>query len=186
MMADHNERQRRWDEMRQRVECVTDKLGKPIDAGIRETIVAFRLFGIHTTASCEGHTDWGVGAPWIDVHCADYDDLTARRQDLRVRPTRSRTEQSQTWAKQLERNDLQERQKLFVHLDAFYRGREVAYDQRLVLEGWRLQSQGARLQAIATDAEEKRRKLAAYQQEMRAFTAFLKRRLLCDGLIDAD
>lgn len=46
---------------------VTDKLGKPIDDGIFDTVVALNLLGIVTTASCEGHIGWGVPHPWIDI-----------------------------------------------------------------------------------------------------------------------
>lgn len=56
-----------WEETAARFRRVVDKLGKPIDAGIFETVVALNMAGITTRASCEGHLDWGVPHPWVDV-----------------------------------------------------------------------------------------------------------------------
>jgi hypothetical protein len=56
-----------WKETLHHFSRVTDRLGKKIDAGILETVVVFNMLGITTFASCEGHTDWGLPYPWIDV-----------------------------------------------------------------------------------------------------------------------
>jgi hypothetical protein len=56
-----------WLEMLDKIERVCDMRGFPIDANIRETVVALNLSGITTSASCEGHSDRGRGAPWITV-----------------------------------------------------------------------------------------------------------------------
>ncbi len=45
----------------------TDKLGKKIDKGILETVVAMNVLGITTDMSCEGHIGWGVPYPWIRI-----------------------------------------------------------------------------------------------------------------------
>ncbi|GHO50876.1 hypothetical protein [Ktedonospora formicarum] len=57
----------KWSEMITRFEHVTDKLGKGIDDGILTTVVALNVLGIHTTGSCEGHIEWGLPYPWIDI-----------------------------------------------------------------------------------------------------------------------
>jgi hypothetical protein len=57
----------KWNEVATRFERVTDKLGKRIDTGIFETVVAFNMAGIPTRASCEGHLDWGLPYPWVDI-----------------------------------------------------------------------------------------------------------------------
>jgi|SRR3989344_2224190 len=46
---------------------VGDALGEGIDERIKETVAAFNLVGLNTYASCEGHLEWGIGAPWVDV-----------------------------------------------------------------------------------------------------------------------
>src|SRR5690242_7631903 len=56
-----------WNEALQHFIRVTDKLGKKIDPGILETVVAFNLLGIVTLQSCEGHIGWGVPYPWISI-----------------------------------------------------------------------------------------------------------------------
>ncbi len=61
------EKQKRWDEIAARVETIGDKLGKGIDGGVKETVVAFRVLNFETSASCEGHLNRGVASPWIDV-----------------------------------------------------------------------------------------------------------------------
>ena len=49
------------------VDSMRDALGKPVDAGIKSLVTALNVSGFPTTASCEGHLDWGVPAPWVDV-----------------------------------------------------------------------------------------------------------------------
>ncbi|HEY1351171.1 MAG TPA: hypothetical protein VGF67_16245 [Ktedonobacteraceae bacterium] len=56
-----------WNETIHKFSSVTDKLGKEIDRGIFETVVALNLLGVSTIASCEGHLNWGVPYPWIDI-----------------------------------------------------------------------------------------------------------------------
>jgi hypothetical protein len=51
--------------------------------------------------------------------------------------------------------------------------REVPYEQRLIIAGMRLTTQGIELQAAESD-EVKAQKLRDYQAEMRAFTEFVK------------
>lgn len=54
-----------WDVTAERFMKVTDKLGKKIDTGIFETVVALNVLGVPTLQSCEGHMGWGVPYPWI-------------------------------------------------------------------------------------------------------------------------
>ena len=56
-----------WDETVKHFTNVTDKLGKGIDAGIFETVVVLNILEVRTTQSCEGHLEWGVPYPWIDI-----------------------------------------------------------------------------------------------------------------------
>lgn len=50
-----------------KIEMESDVLGYPIEAGIKEIVVALNAVGLNTTGSCEGHTDWGRIAPWVDI-----------------------------------------------------------------------------------------------------------------------
>jgi len=56
-----------WEETAKQYRRVVDKLGKKIDEGIFDTVVALNMAGVTTRASCEGHLDWGVPHPWIDI-----------------------------------------------------------------------------------------------------------------------
>lgn len=57
-----------WEETAERFRKTTDKLGKSIDEGIFETVVALNVLGITTRQSCQGHLEWGLPYPWIDIH----------------------------------------------------------------------------------------------------------------------
>ncbi len=47
---------------------IKDKLECPVDEGIRHTVAAFLYAGFKTDGSCEGHLDWGLPYPWIDLN----------------------------------------------------------------------------------------------------------------------
>jgi len=49
------------------IDKTNDGLGLEIDIGIKKTIVILNAIGISTTGSCEGHLDWGLPWPWIDI-----------------------------------------------------------------------------------------------------------------------
>lgn len=55
---------------RREVEHLVDKLGKEIDAGIKETISILRAMDFPTSSSCAGHTEpQRYGPPYVEV-CA--------------------------------------------------------------------------------------------------------------------
>lgn len=56
-----------WDEVEQQMKLTHDALGKSIDAGIMDTVIALNVLGVETTASCEGHRARGYPYPWIAV-----------------------------------------------------------------------------------------------------------------------
>lgn len=56
-----------WRAVDMEMDDVGDRLGKKIDSGIRETVVALNVIGLPPEASCEGHLDRGCPHPWIDI-----------------------------------------------------------------------------------------------------------------------
>jgi len=56
------ERNRRWADIRKKIEAIPD-----IDPGIIEAVTAFNAVGLKTDNSCEGHLDHGRNAPWITL-----------------------------------------------------------------------------------------------------------------------
>jgi len=175
-----------WQEIVEQYTHVTDRLERGIDPGIFEMVVALNVLGIHTAASCEGHLDHGIAAPWIDIENPEADPFTKiayRRFDTAEEGSSEarqesikETEHARLAAKRLH---LRERQKLVPYLDRFYNQRSTSYEQRLILNQseWggtlRLESQGADCQDVLVE-EERRQNLAAYQQEMQQFMLFLK------------
>ena len=46
---------------------ITDRLGMPIDRGIKKVVIGLWLNGIETTGSCQGHLRQGLPYPWVDI-----------------------------------------------------------------------------------------------------------------------
>lgn len=61
------EKESAWNNKRKEIERYADALGYGIDGNIKETLVALNIFGLPTTASCEGHIDRGISAPWVEI-----------------------------------------------------------------------------------------------------------------------
>ena len=185
--------ERRYREMQATVARMTDKLGLPVDAGIVETVVLLNLFGIPTSASCEGHLEHGTGAPWVDIEATGvfaqmevatrlFQQATLRKQEL-GRVTEE-VLQLFEWAHsarlELKRAHVRVRQRLFALLIDFYAQRSSPFDQHLIVQSRpdgksRLESQGADMQEVL-EPSEREQKLRAYQREMQSFTAFLRTR----------
>jgi len=171
---------------------MTDKLGTGIDTGILETVIALNAFGIETVASCEGHLDHGTGAPWIDLEALSASEQSRHVARLFTRANNAFEQQTLPIAevealfaeahREKERVKvlhLAQRQKLIGLLTAFYQNRHVPFDRLLVVHPRdttgrsRLESQGADFQNVVP-LEQRQRKLAEYQEEMQAFTVFMK------------
>lgn len=165
-----SETERIWRDVAGAPAAIADALGRPIDPGIRETVIALNALGMSTVASCEGHLDHGLAAPWIVVGDPTAMPYAQQAAGLLREGKREQAEESHMTAKRL---NLAQRRVLLDLLDAFYAGRTVAAARRLIINPaeWsgiaRLISQGADLQEIATP-EERAQKLAEYQDEMRA------------------
>lgn len=185
------EKERQWQRMAERYAQITDKLGKGIDAGIMETVIVLNLLGMPTRQSCEGHLEHGTCAPWIDVYAPGLDEEEQRfhammkhAQQQREQHLSSKEELQRLFAaahqvrKEIKQQHSKVSQKAMAYLEAFYRTRAVPYDQQLVLRGFWLGS--SRIESLGADFQEivpldlRQQKLQAYQQEMSAFTDFLK------------
>jgi hypothetical protein len=192
------EKLQRWEKVQDSFQNAVDCLGKELDAGILETVVALNALGFSTTQSCEGHLNWGIAAPWVDIKSNKIDQATideatfllnrAEALDIQLEMASEVTEEmdnevSLAWeeyhktSKERHRHVFELQAALQRLLGRFYADRRPEYDVIITLErmgdGFRLQSQGAEVQAIQPD-ELRAEKLLAYQAEMRAFTEFLK------------
>jgi hypothetical protein len=172
-----------WQQALEDVDKITDRLGKGIDPGIRETVAILQLLGLHTRASCEGHLHWGEPAPWVDFESPEVRTLRHQRDHLCERldqlpegdpACQQLEERVKKLSQEMRKHDAWEIKKLIPSLDAFYRERRVAYDVRLIINHHnRLINQGVYLQP-GEGSTRQTAKLRAYQEEMTAFTAFLK------------
>lgn len=188
---EHEYKEQHYQEMQTIVSKLTDKLGQGMDAGIAETVVFLNLLGITTSQSCEGHLEHGTGAPWVDIEdesvngqCEEATKLfklaTQRKQQLGSinEEILQLFEQAHQARLAVKRKHINLRQRLLSLLAAFYGQRQVAFDIHLVIQARvdgksRLESQGADMQDVLP-LEQRQQKLQVYQQEMQAFTAFLK------------
>jgi len=62
-----NSKENIWSSVSQSLDLIRDRLGKPIDPGIKEICIAFTVNDLPTTQSCEGHLDEGLPYPWVDI-----------------------------------------------------------------------------------------------------------------------
>jgi len=70
--SEQQRKQEKWDETIKNLENTTDRMGRPIDKGIKEAVIAFMANDFPTQSSCEGHVEKRSGkrikiSPYIDV-----------------------------------------------------------------------------------------------------------------------
>ncbi len=178
-----------WEDLEKHFARVVDGCGTKIDPGIMNAVVAFNAAGINTTASCEGHLDWGNAHPWIragvvGIDVSELEDEQRRAlkayQNAAGEDRTKLCDEYYAITARVQKLHVQEELKLTKYLDAFYKQHDMDYDRHLIIERTIsgecvLQSHGADLQNIRSQ-EEKVAKLKEYQDEMQAFAAFLKRR----------
>ena len=199
-----NQKEITWAKIAQQVDTIKDGLGKGIEIGIKEAVIAINAFGINTTMSCEGHFERGVAGPWVDIDIQETEEIKKLRDDLRSTNEISKDkekdrdklnkeeleklyklwDESHKLEDRLEKITLPESKKIFNLLSEFYKNRSVDFDQMLALNfspfgGSRLMCQGTRLQEVMSP-EEKADNLRRYQGEMRLFTEFLKKKYFQD------
>jgi hypothetical protein len=183
------QKEERWTQLENQLSQTGDRLGRGIDKGILETVVAFNALDIHTRQSCEGHLDHGTGAPWVDIKAPTTNPQLEQQVDEAFEKA-SREDTEEAWEEahrlrlQIEASNLAETKKGFKLLAEFYQGRQTSFDARLTLNVFgrgigRIESQGAIYQETAQGFE-KQQKLIEYQEEMKAFTQFLKQKYFAD------
>lgn len=61
------EKQQHWKEIQEQIEKTTDLLDKPIEDGIKETVIAFVANHVHTSSSCGGHLEDHLAFPYVHI-----------------------------------------------------------------------------------------------------------------------
>lgn len=95
-----------------KVEETGDRLGLNIDEKIKETVAFLNANEIRTSGSCQGHHDWGVSAPWVEIEADNKPEETyatekeiykeiARKRNLTVEQVKNpqTNEENQAWRK---------------------------------------------------------------------------------------
>lgn len=197
-----SQKEQRVIQIRAQVDQVHDLMGLGIDEGIKETLIYLWALGFKTTASCEGHFDHGMSAPWIDIgermpkispHRISIKEKILLRMGILLKKMTAildkfykgteiyffipHTKEMQKRYKLSRQKNLREQLRFVRLLKKFYKDRELSVDARLIMESamGRVISQGARFQEIRSQ-KERQEKLAEYQKEMRDFTTFLKKK----------
>ena len=160
-------------EIQKQVEVIEDRLGKPIDGGIKESIIYLNAHELRTIQSCEGHPDEfietreGISTPWVDIG-PNF-------------PENKKWYEDESLRSKLAIEDRKLRVKMQKPLTEFYKDRKVDYDVMLSGPsdpgwGFRLQSSGSVVLEAEPSAEKIQEKAKQYQKEMADFTEFLKKK----------
>jgi len=154
------------------VELIVDKLGKPIDIGIKEAVAILRAMDFPTNSSCTGHTDKdGCGAPYIDI-CSEAPE--GWKNDVK---------KQEEWRSK----NLSHYLRMEELLKVFYLQRHVLAYNRLmttpvgIFGAFRLESFGNSMTAEDLNIKTENdfiEKITEYQEEMKAFTDYLKKSFL--------
>lgn len=193
------DQQERWERSIEQWRHVTDGLGQTIDPGILETVVVLNLLSVRTIASCEGHLHLGGAYPWVNLgtpgnelegQMMHYDELDRKFMSLcelgpMGLPEKMGEDAMQAFharnafAQQLRSEHRAMIARLLPYLTNFYAHRCSPFDAHLTFSEFEpfgmmgLHSVGGFFQEMRPE-EERQLKLLEYQQEMRAFTEFLK------------
>ncbi|NTV22698.1 MAG: hypothetical protein HGB03_04035 [Candidatus Yonathbacteria bacterium] len=177
----NNKRKSQWDTVQAEVQLITDRLGFGVEAGIKDTVTAFRAYEFTTSQSCEGHeeTDGTQGElfPWVEICAPEPEHFDDSEGGMRK-------ELEHQWTIE----NLQQRQNMTNLLSVFYSQRETPFDARLTFDrigafgSFRVQSFGATIIPLLSQ-EEQHEKLTLYRKEMSDFTDFLKNEFLNTNVI---
>lgn len=160
-------------EIRQKATQLTDALGNSIDPGILDTVVALRLYGVNTIASCEGHNDRITGGPYVMFESAKATEYEAKYKKLQ---DKSSILYKQLYHKAAAAN-AREVQTVLNLLDAFYESKSTPHSQRLIVRCFgasagKLMCHNAD-SAYILGVQEQKNLLTKNQKEMEVFTAYL-------------
>ena len=190
----------KWQASTQKFLNTSDNLGKDIDPKILDTVIALNLLGVSTSQSCEGHLDRALAGPWIilgtptdlEVETVKTQMNTVYQEANQIKTTKPNDfARDENYIQKMELyRELQKKtvvptqkniQKLIPLLEEFYQARQLPYLNRLIISSEdspipRLRNQGLYLQDIVAN-EARAANLLAFQEEMLAFTNFLKQKL---------
>jgi hypothetical protein len=170
-----------WHQELEKVDRLVDRRGKRVDAGIRETVAILKCAGFDTQASCVGHFDSRLKAPWVDLAFVPEEVKRSLRPARNAQREQNVSQHLVEQLKEAKARLLAGEARLLDLLDEFYRNRTAPAQRRLILKFYpgsaRLLSRGAEVQDLyPPDIQQD--KLREFQEEMAAFTEFLKQKFM--------
>lgn len=181
-----------FQKMKRKLKRTGDRLGRPIDEGIFDVVLYLNLLGIETEASCEGHLDHGVAAPWIDFVPPASKQYTTLQKEARVCweqliAARDEGEPSSVIEKiQQDYTSIHDEISLLLRdslkplvelLNEFYQDHNTRYEHMLMLHNSyqfvRLSHVGELFQDLR-GKDQRKKHLIHYQKEMQEFMSFLR------------
>lgn len=116
-----------WSKEERKVRALVDALGHGMDTAIVPAVVALRLLGFHTIASCGGHLNRHTGGPYVLIE--------SPQAASRAREAQAMSEDNPSYLALRERADVAratDLRRLCQWLRRFYDGREVDHDSRIM------------------------------------------------------
>ncbi|MCK4520457.1 hypothetical protein KAT95_01135 [Candidatus Parcubacteria bacterium] len=166
-------KEKRLKEIEKEVKKIADAEGRPIDPGIKETVITLKALEFPTYQSCEGHPakrpeeievkGHQSRAPWVWIKSPEPKNL----------------KESESVQKEWKKENLKHQSRMIELLDEFYKDREVAFDIRLHIESrgiygaFAITNQGADVVEDLPQAKQEEG-ILVYQKEMQEFSKFLK------------
>ena len=183
----------KWEELAKRFKETTDKLGMPIDSGIFDLVVTLNALDFPTSASCWGHLERGVAAPWVDIQPKLTSEIQTKKEEAlslwrEIKKKETEGEPKTEVIKMLDKFHRLEKEvnmplllvaeRLLKILNEFYENRPIDAEIMLVLRkignsSIRLESQGAIVQEVKSQ-QVREDNLLKFQNEMEKFSAFVK------------
>lgn len=165
----------KWNEGLKQADLIADKLGMPIDEGIKELLIGLWVQQIPTNSSCAGHEDRGV-FPYIHIGLTPpLDDIKKIDKPMAIHEIFKQF----PYLDKARKKNLKIHLKLLDLLSEYYKDHYVNEDERIILTAHgvygvhRVVNQGVLVQHVFTNAQ-KKEKLKKYQAEMQNFGKFLK------------
>ena len=154
----------------QKVEKITDKLGKKIEDGIKEAVAILNAMDIQTNSSCAGHKgeEGKFGLPYIEIYTPSLKGWNENKGNKQL-------------GEQWKQNNLKQREIIQPLFEEFNKTRIVPPDVKLkirdmgIFGGFKIENVGG---MTPTQKEEAIRMIESYQKEMAEFTKFLKEKFL--------
>ena len=164
--------------VRKEVLGLKDKLGRAIDPGILELVVALRFHGVHTISSCEGHADRTTSGPYVMFEAPETHDFRRRYREAKDK----KSTEYRHWHNKAVQANVPEVRRVLGLLADFYEHRLSPNDQHIIVRSFdasvgELICQGAEIARILPAAE-RELLLQKNRAEMQAFTDYLKLRPL--------